>query len=188
MQCPSCWRRISYEEKFTKILSCGYCNSILELWAWELTKIWEQTEFIDFPSIFEVWKTIDYHGKKISVKGQLRYEYDWGFFDKFYVEIDGKMMYIREDDGNITFSEDGKFQNGTITLIDKPAGSKINLWWKDLFVQEVWTFTLISMKGSVKNMLIPGKKYEYLDGIYNNKMYFLEKEIWADKLRICKQI
>ena len=36
-------------------------------------------------------------------------------------------MYIREDDGNITFSEDGKFQNGTMTLIDKPAGSKINL-------------------------------------------------------------
>lgn len=188
MQCPSCGRPITYEEKFTKILSCGYCNSILELGAWELSKIWEQTEFIDFPSIFQVGKTTEYEGKKIEIKGQLRYEYDWGFFDKFYATVDGKPMYIREDDGNITFSEDGKFQNGSMTLIDKAAGSNLDLWWKQLFVQEVGTFKLISMKWSVQNMLIPGKEYEYLDGVYNGKMYFLEKEIWADRLRICKQI
>lgn len=188
MQCPSCGRPITYEEKFTKILSCGYCNSILELGSWELSKIWEQTEFIDFPSIFQVGKTTEYEGKKIEVKGQLRYEYDWGFFDKFYATVDGKPMYIREDDGNITFSEDGKFQNWSMTLIDKAAGSNLDLWWKQLFVQEVGTFKLISMKWSVQNMLIPGKEYEYLDGIYNGKMYFLEKEIWADRLRICKQI
>ncbi len=188
MQCPSCGRPIKFEEKYAKVLSCKYCNSILEFGGSELTKIWEQSEFIEFPSIFQVGKDCTYEWKKISIKWQLRYEYDWGFFDKFYATVDGKQMYIREDDGTVTFSEDGKFQTGKLTLIDKVAGTTLDLWWKELFIQEVWTFKLISLKGSVMNNLIPGKEYEYLDGVHNGKMYFLEKEIWADKLRICKQI
>jgi hypothetical protein len=36
---------------------------------------------------------------------------------------------------------------------------------------------LVSLKGSVMNTLIPGKEYEYLDGVHNGKIYFLEKEI-----------
>lgn len=188
MQCPSCGRPIQFEEKYTKILSCSYCNSILEFWWSELTKIGEQSEFIEFPSIFQVWKNCEYEWKKIFVIWQVRYEYDGGFFDKFYANVDGQQMYIREDDGKVTFSEDGKFQKGTLTLIDKVPWTKLDLWWKDLFIQEVWTFRLVSLKWSVQNNLIPWKDYEYLDGSYNGKMYFLEKEIWADSLRICKQI
>ncbi len=188
MQCPSCGRPIQFEEKFSKVISCMYCNSILEFWGSELTKIWEQSDFIDFPSLFQVGKDCEYEWKKISVIWQLRYEYDGWFFDKFFATVNGKQMYIREDDGTVTFSEDGKFQEGKLTLIDKVPGENLDLWWKNLFIQEVWEFQLVNMKGSVQNMLIPGKKYEYLDGVYNWKMYFLEKEIWADKLRISKQL
>lgn len=188
MQCPSCGRPVTFEEKYTKVLSCRYCNSILEFGRWELTKLWEQGDFIEFPSQFEVWKETVYEGKKISVKGQLRYEYDWGFFDKFYASVDGTPMYIREDDGSVTFSEDGTFKASKISLIDKVPGQNATIWWNEMFVQEVWTFTLINMKWWVRNILIPGKKYEYLDGSHNGKIYFLEKEIWADRLRVCKQL
>jgi hypothetical protein len=188
MQCPSCGRPIEFEEKYTKLLSCKYCNSILEFWESELSKIWEQSEFIDFPSLFEVGKNIEYKWKNISVKGQVRYEYDWGFFDKFFVTVDGKQMYIREDDGTVIFSEDGIFQDWELTLIDKVPGTTLNLWWKELFIQEVWIFKLISLKWSVMNKLIPWREYEYLDWVYNQKMYFLEKDILWGKLRICKQL
>jgi len=188
MQCPSCGRPIEFEEKYTKIVSCKYCNSILEFWGSELTKIWEQSEFIDFPSIFQVGKDCEHKWKKISVKWQVRYEYSWGFFDKFYASVDWKEMYIREDDGTVTFSEDGKFKDWNLTLIDKVAGTILKLWEKELFIQEVWVFKLISIKGSVMNNLIPWREYEYLDGVYNGKMYFLERDIWVNKLRICKQL
>ncbi|MCP4523227.1 MAG: DUF4178 domain-containing protein [Candidatus Gracilibacteria bacterium] len=187
-QCPSCGRPIKFEEKYTKIISCLYCNSILEFGGNELTKIGEQSEFINFPSLFQVGKTIEYKGKKIEVKGQLRYEYNGGFFDKFFVVVQGKEMFIREDDGTVVFSQDGIFKESSLTLIDKEPGKYFTLSGKDIFIQEVGEFELVSMKGGVKNSLIPGKKYEYLDGMVDGKMYYFEKEQGSDMLRISQEI
>lgn len=188
MQCPSCWRPIKFEEKYAVIVSCPYCNSILEFWKWEISKIWEQWFFIDFPSIFEVWKQTEFKGKKIYVKWQLRYEYDWWFFDKFFVEIDGKPYYIRQDDGTIKIVKDESFEKNDLTLIDKIAWENLQIWDKSVFIQEVWVFKLINLKWYVKNHLIPGREYEYLDWVYNWKNYFFERDIVWKKVRINEEI
>ncbi len=187
-QCPSCGRPIKFEEKYTKIISCLYCNSILEFGGSELIKIGEQSEFINFPSLFEVGKTIEYKGKKIDVKWQLRYEYNGWFFDKFFVVTQGKEMFVREDDGTVVFSQDWVFKQSSLTLLDKEPGTVFQISGKDIFIQEVWEFELVSMKGWVKNSLIPWKKYEYLDGLVDGKMYYFEKEQWSDMLRISQEI
>ena len=184
MQCPSCWRPIAFEEKYAKAIACSYCNSILEFGWSELTKVWEQWDFIDFPSLFVVWKEVDYEWKKVYVKWHLRYEYDWWFFDKYFAIIDWKEIYIREDDWTIKFTEDWKFWKWDLTLIDKVAWENLDLGWKDLFIQEVWIFKLVNLKWFVKNNLIPWREYEYLDWIYNWKMYFIERDSIDWKLRI----
>ena len=186
--CPSCGRPIKFEEKYARIIACPYCNSILEFGTQELTKIWEQGEFIEFPSQFVVGKETLWNWKKVYVKGQLRYEYDWGFFDKFFVIIDGKEYYINEDDWTIKLLQDWKWQDSTETLLDKPVWEVVNLFWKKIFVQESWLFKLVSMKGFVNNVLIPGKEYEYLDWIIDWKMYYFEKIIWEDKVRVNKEV
>ena len=186
--CPSCGRPIKFEEKYTRIMACWYCNSILEFGEWELNKIWEQAEFIDFPSEFIVWKETNWKEKKVYVKGQLRYEYDWWFFDKFFVVIDWKEFYINEDDWSQKLLENWKWQNSNETLLDKPVWETINLFWKDIFIQESGLFKLSSMKGFINSELIPWKEYEYLDWIIDWKIYYFEKEIWKNKIRINKEV
>jgi len=68
MQCPNCWRPIAFDEKYAKVVSCPYCNSILEFWWGELTKVWEQWIFIEFPSQFSVWKQTEFKWKNIYIK------------------------------------------------------------------------------------------------------------------------
>jgi len=165
MNCPWCWRPISFEEKYAKVISCIYCNSVLEFWAWELTKIWEQSDFIEFPSIFKVWKELEWKWKKVYVKGQLRYEYDWGFFDKFFVIIDEKEYFIEEDDWNTKLLKDGSWQKSALKLLNKEVWKYSSIWWAEIFVQESGIFKLINIKWIVNNTLIPGKDYEYLDWI-----------------------
>lgn len=184
MQCPSCGRPIQFEEKYAVVVACPYCNSILEFGKWELSKIGEQWVFIDFPSIFEVGKQTDFNGKKVYVKWQLRYEYDGGFFDKFFVEIDGKPYYIRQDDGTIKIVKDEKFRDYDLTLVDKIAWENLKIGDKSIFIQEVGIFKLVTMKWYVKNHLIPGREYEYLDGVYNWKNYFFERDVVGGKLRV----
>ena len=186
--CPSCGRPIDFEEKYARILACGYCNSILEFGTWELSKIWEQWEFIDFPSEFIVWKTIEWKWQKVYVKGQLRYEYDWWFFDKFFVIIDWKEFYINEDDWSQKLLQDWKWQNSSEWLLDKPVWETISLFWKEIFVQESGLFKLSSMKGYINSELIPWKEYEYLDWAIDWKMYYFEKVIWDDKVRVNKEV
>ena len=186
--CPSCGRPVEFDEKYAKVLACRYCNSILEFWSWELDKVWEQAEFIEFPSIFEVWKVADYNWKRVYVKWQLRYEYDWGFFDKFYVEIDWKSYYIKEDDWIITILQDWEWQDNSEDFLDEPVWTKKVIFWIEIFIQETWVFKLVSMKWYVNNKLIVWKDYEYLDWIIDWKMYYFEKIIWQNKVRVNKEI
>ncbi len=188
MNCPSCWRPIQFEEKYTRILSCNYCNTVLEFWRWELTKIWEQSEIIEFPSIFNVWKETQWNWKIIYVKWQLRYEYDWWFFDKFFVLIDWKQFHIKEDDWMITLTKEWNWQTSEESLLNKEPWINYNILWKDYFIQEVWTLKLVNIKWFVDKPLIPWKDYEYLDAIKDWKMYFLEKEIWTGKIRINEEV
>ena len=92
--CPSCGRPIEFEEKYAKIVACPYCNSILEYGKWEFTKIGEQWYFIEFPSQFKVRKDLNFRWMEIFVAWQLRYEYDWWFFDDLMVDWWSKWMEV----------------------------------------------------------------------------------------------
>jgi hypothetical protein len=186
--CPSCGRPIKFEEKYSRIVACPYCSSILEFWKWELTKVWEQWEFIEFPSQFEVWKQIDWEWKKVYVKARLRYEYDWGFFDEFFVEINGKTYYILEDDWNIKIIKNWDWQKSDLWLLDKKVWESVDILGKNIFVMETGIFKLTWIKWFVNSLLIPWKDYEYLDWIFWWKMFFIEKEIWTDRIRISEEI
>ncbi len=187
MNCPSCWRPISFEEKYTKILACGYCNSILELWRKELNKIWEQSEFIEFPSIFKVWKSTEWKNKEIYVKWQMRYEYDWGFFDRFFVLIDWKEFLIEEDDWLKKVLESGKWQKSSDTILDKPVWENVVIWWQEVFIQETWIFKLVNIKWFVNTDLIVWKDYEYLDWIVEWKKIIIEKELWSNRIKVLSE-
>lgn len=181
-QCPNCGRPIAFEEKYAKVLSCPYCNSILEFGSWELEKIGEQGYFIEFPSKFIVWKQIQFAWEDISIKGQLRFEYDWWFFDEFFVEILGKPYYIKEDDGNISILEELSIENYDISLIDKIVWQTFDYKWKNLYIEEVWVFKLVNLKWYVQTNISIWKEYEYLVWIFKWRRYFFEKEIWKNEL------
>lgn len=188
MNCPNCGRPINFDEKYAKVVACPYCNSILEFGAGELIKTWEQGDFIIFPSIFELWKITEYQNKKILVKWQIRYETDAGFFDDFFVEIDSKPFYIRENDGHISFIIEAKNGPDSLTLADKIAGMTLSYNSASFYIEEVGIFKLVNLKGFVSTKLEIWKEYEYLVGIFDWKKYFFEKESGSDVLRITKEL
>lgn len=188
MQCPNCWRPISFDEKYAKVISCHYCNSILEFGWWELTKSWEQWFFIEFPSQFVVWKETDFNWKKIYVKWQLRYEYDGGFFDDFFCVSDWKSFYIREDDWVISEILASKFEKNELNLWEKIASENFEFNWKKFFIEETWFFKLVNIKWFVDDVLLPWKEYFYLTWISKWKKYFFEKDETNWKIRILQEI
>lgn len=188
MQCPNCGRPISFEEKFAKVVACPYCNSILEFGSGELTKIGEQGDFIAFPSIFEVGKTTEYKWKKISTKWQIRYETDAGFFDDYFVEIDGKTFYIREEDGTIAFFDEPNTEQTNASLVDKIAWENWNFGGVNFFIEEVGIMKLANIRGIISSTLEPNTEYEYLFGVYNGKKYIFTKKPSENIMRINREL
>lgn len=188
MNCPSCGRPIHFEEKYAKVVACPYCNSILEFGSGELTKTWEQGDFIAFPSIFELWKITEYQNKKILVKWQIRYETDAGFFDDFFVEIDWRAFYVREDDGQISFLIEAKNEKDSLTLVDKIAGMTFSYNSANFYIEEVGIFRVANIRGFVSTSLQIGVDYEYLTAITGGKKYFFEKNSATGHLKIWQEL
>jgi len=187
MYCPSCWRPIEFDEKYSKVVSCPYCNSILEFWSGELNKVWEQSDFIDFPTQFIVWQNIEWEWKNVYVKWQMRYEYDAWFFDIFFVIIDWKEFYIKEDDWLKKILLQWRWRNSSEDIYNQEVWYNYSIFWMDIFVQEIWIYKLVNIKWSISMSLIPWKEYQYLDWFSNWKMVYLEKEVWKDRIRVIEE-
>ena len=106
----------------------------------------------------------------------------------FFVEIDGKGYYIKEDDGQISFLEEAKVEKLELSLVDKIAWENFDYNWQKLYIEEVGIFKLVNLKGFVATKLVIWKEYEYLVGIFEGKKYFFEKELGSDFLRINREL
>ncbi|ATU05257.1 hypothetical protein BKN14_02260 [Candidatus Gracilibacteria bacterium HOT-871] len=187
MQCPNCGRPIAFDEKYAKVVSCPYCNSILEFGGGELTKVGEQGIFIEFPSQFSVGKQTEFKGKNIYIKGQLRYEYDGGFLDEYFTEVDGKVFFIREDDGIITVYSELEAKKVNIDISLDLVGNNLEYDGQKFYVEEVGIIKLTNIKGFVNTKIVPGREYQYLIGVSNGKRYNFEKDLKTGEFRVFKE-
>ncbi len=187
-QCPSCGSPIEFDAKYARIVSCVYCHTVLEFGTGELTIVWQQSEFIDFPSIFIVGSTTPYKGKNIFVHGLIRYEYDGGFFDVFFAEIDGKKLFIQEDDGSITFFQESDWVDAPFELDLSMVGKSLVIDGSNYFIQETWVQKVVNIKGSIDSLFVPNKEYEYYDGTTNGNQIFIRRNPETKQIRVGKEI
>ena len=187
MQCPNCWRPIAFDEKYAKVVSCPYCNSILEFWWGELTKVWEQWIFIEFPSQFSVWKQTEFKWKNIYIKWQLRYEYDWWFLDEYFTEVDWKIFFIREDDWIITVYSELEAKKVNIDISLDLVWNNLEYDWQKFYVEEVWIIKLTNIKGFVNTKIVAWREYQYLIWVSNWKRYNFEKDLKTWEFKVFKE-
>lgn len=187
-QCPSCGSSIEFDAKYARVISCKYCQTVLEFGTGELTIVWQQSEFIDFPSIFTVGSTTQYSGKDIFVHGLIRYKYDWWFFDVFFVEIDGKKLFIQEDDGTINFFQESDWIDAPFELDLSMIGKTLVVDGDNYFIQEVWVLKVVNIKGSIDSFFVPNKEYEYYDGSTKGNQIFIKRNPETKKIRVGNEV
>ncbi len=159
-------------------------SSVLEFGGGELNKIWEQNAFIDFPSQFQVWKQGLFNGEKVQVKGQLRYEYEAWFHDDFFVIIDWQEFILRQDDGSTKKYKLVQELDKDIDMSSYKSWQNSVFWSKDIFIQETGILKLSSVKGYINMQILPGKSYQYVDGIIDGHMVYIEKQTDSWNIRI----
>jgi len=181
MNCPSCNWPLNQEIEENNILACEYCDSIIENTWTVVEAIWEQSPFLDIPTSFEVMKDYPSNDPKnplkeeIFIKWIVRYEYDWGYFDRFCIKTKTwETFYIEEDDWLRTLSKFLSSHKADTDYTEYEAWQSIEISWISYFITESGYCTLDSMKGIFDQRILPNTQIYYLDIIAKDSSMRIE--------------
>ncbi len=174
MNCTSCGAPIEAKNRFSKVLVCEYCGTHLQVKENGFDEKGKYPKLVEFPSIFSVGARGTILGKPISVLGRMRYKYDGGHYDEWFVDYDGGTAWVTEDEGTFTlFTE--MVEAVDLTDIDSiRAGQMIQVGDMNVMVKEVGEAVVEGGEGELLFYVEPGSEIVYIDGIADGKKISIE--------------
>ena len=172
--CTSCGAPIEVKNRFSKVIVCQYCNTHLKVGDNGLDPAGKHPKLADFPSIFSVGCRGTILGKPFAALGRMRYKYDGGFFDEWFMEYDGETAWVTEDEGACSLYTD-LFEAADIPDIGslKP-GQNITVGDKRIMIKEKGAAVVEGGEGELGFYVEPGSKITYVDGISDGKKVSIE--------------
>jgi hypothetical protein len=173
--CTSCGAPIEVKNRFSKVIVCSYCGTHFKVSVEGLDPSGQHPKLADFPSIFQVGSRGTILGKPFTAHGRLRYKYDGGFFDEWFLDYDGEPAWFAEDEGTFTlFTELVEAVEIPENISSLKAGQNIMIGDKKVMIKEKGSATIEGGEGELMHYDEPGTKVSYIDGIWNGKKTSIE--------------
>ncbi len=173
--CPSCAAPLHVENRFSKVVICQYCGQTCSVSPEGLDPTGEKAQLADFESILSVGSTGSFRGRDFKVLGRLRYKYDGGFWDEWFLSMsDGKKLWLQEDEGEFT-----AFEKETLTAPLPPfdeisVGSMLDVNGKQAFVTEKNKALIAGGVGELYFAVTPGMTANCVDGNCGGQLLSIE--------------
>ncbi|MDQ7823969.1 MAG: DUF4178 domain-containing protein [Candidatus Eremiobacteraeota bacterium] len=182
LNCPSCGAPITVETAYAKTVVCPYCDSTNLIEDKGLSPAGKMAKISRAPSIFSVGRSGAIEGKRFRILGRLRYDYEDGFWDEWYLKYeDGKAGWISEEEGECTlfFKE---AVTGEIDLGSIRVGQKVMVNGRQVFITEIQDATLAGGEGELNYRAVPGTAVTHYEG--NASGTLISIEVWPRELEV----
>ncbi|MFK7968967.1 MAG: DUF4178 domain-containing protein [Bacteroidia bacterium] len=104
--CPNCGASVRFASRFGISATCQNCRSYLVRHDRDLTKVGEQSEFMQDMSPFQIGTTGRYEGKGFTLFGRLKVKYPKGTWNEWYALMDdGSEAWLAEAQGFYMMSQ-----------------------------------------------------------------------------------
>jgi hypothetical protein len=162
--CPACGAPLEVENRFSRTVICQYCGQTSFITPTGLDPTGQKAELADFESIFSVGRTGKLRGEPFKTLGRLRFKYDEGFWDEWFLKLGAKNVWLQEDEGLFT-----AFSKQTITTAIPPfadvrVGSSVPVNTYQVFVVEKNEAVIAGGEGELYFKVNPGEAVNYVDG------------------------
>jgi len=174
MNCASCGAPVEIKNRFSKVFVCSYCGSHLKVSDSGLDIAGKYPRLAEFPSIFKVGSKGTILGKSFSALGRMRYKYQGGYYDEWFIDLDGEKAWFTEDEGTFTLYTD------LFEAVDIPdvniikAGQNIMVGDKKVMVKEKGHAVVEGGEGELYFYVEPGTEVVYLDAVSEGKKVSVE--------------
>ncbi len=173
--CPSCGAPLEIAHRFTKLVICSYCSQASTITPSGLNPSGEQVALADFPSRFSVGASGSLNGDLFEVLGRLRYAYDEGFWDEWFLAFsNGKKRWLQEDEGELTLFEKESLTAAIPAFKEISVGSLLTINEYKVFVTEKSQASIRGGEGELFFTATPGSTVNCIDGNAGGKLVSLE--------------
>lgn len=170
LSCPSCGGALEIESAFTTLVVCPYCGSSLYIHDTGVDITGKIAKLADYPSRFAIGANGKIKGRDFRTLGRIRYQYDQGFWDEWFVQFaDQKIGWVVEDEGDLTLVFKSKLTVPVPPFDQIHVGAFMPLGNDRMFVSEKGHGQVQGAEGEVALSLPPGTAVQFVIGNAANK-------------------
>jgi predicted RNA-binding Zn-ribbon protein involved in translation (DUF1610 family) len=175
MSCPACGAPLTIESRFVKLVTCDFCGQVSLLRDTGLDPTGRTAKLATFPSPLYIDATGTLQGHRFRVMGRLRYRYDAGFWDEWFLTFDnGKPGWLTEDEGEFSFYVKSSFEGQLPSFEEVRVGGTLTVAGRRVFVTEKGHAEIAGGEGQLAFTLLPGEPVDYVDGTSDDRLVSIE--------------
>lgn len=174
-QCPSCGAPLPVEHRFVRMVTCRYCDTVSELTDEGLNPAGKTAKLVPLPTQFFVGARGTLRGRPFEVLGRVRYAYDEGVWDEWYLAFeDGDAGWLEEDEGTYTLSRREKLRTPVPSFEEARVGSRFPVNDHVFFVTERVRARIQGSEGQLFYKAVPNRPVLFVDGNVGGREAYLE--------------
>ncbi len=164
MKCPNCGANLDIDQTRAHFAVCGYCQSSIIVDR-EALKLSGKMAVLRPPlGPLALGFTGSIAGRGFGVLGRVRYAYEAGFWDEWYLQFeDGDSGWISQDEDRLALEELSHGTELSETYSQLEVGDTLTLKQEDFVVREFGVATLEAAEGQLPFPITPGEKHPYID-------------------------
>ena len=160
-QCPNCGAPLATKFRFTKLITCEYCDSSVLLDGAAAKVAGKQGVMADYPSLLQLQQNFRHESWTFQPVGRARFEYEHGFWDEWWVVSGDDGKWVSVDEGDFAIQQSVELEQ-TPDVADLELGQHIQLLDQQLYVTERGHAVCIGMQGELPELISIGDEYDYL--------------------------
>lgn len=175
LNCPSCGAPLPIEHRFVRMVTCQYCDTVSEVTDSGLDPTGKTAKLVPLPTQFAVGQNGKLRGRPFQVLGRVRYSYDEGVWDEWYLAFDdGDAAWLEEDEGELVLSRQEKLRTPAPPFDQAHVGSRIDVNGYPFFVTERCRARIAGSEGQLFFHAVPGRPVNFVEGNVGGRIAYLE--------------
>lgn len=164
MNCPSCGAEIDADKRVALLTVCPYCRAAIVVDEKAAEVAGKMAVLAQSSGPLYTGGTGNLGGKNFTVVGRVRYGYEKGYWDEWYLEFEhGKFGWIGEDEGNFTISHMSDRNVPSSLYAKAEPGSHLEFGDRSWHVDEKDVAECEGGEGQLPFKVVTGEKYPFID-------------------------
>jgi hypothetical protein len=164
LSCPNCGAGFDWHARFSQLVVCESCDSAIVVDKEAVKIAGKMSALAQTPGPFWVGATGKIGRRRFHVLGRVRYGYEGGYWDEWYLaEPDGRTFWIGEDENEFTITHLSEREMPPSFWERAQPGARLSYGEHSYLVQERDEAVCEGGEGQLPFVVVSGERFEYAE-------------------------